>query len=44
MHKFVENIIAFSLRNHILVLFMTVLLFITGIICYIHTPIELIPM
>lgn len=43
MHKFVENIIAFSLRNHILILFLTVLLFITGIICYIHTPIEAYP-
>ncbi|WP_029902728.1 efflux RND transporter permease subunit [Prevotella sp. 10(H)] len=43
MHKFVENIIAFSLRNHILVLFLTVLLFITGIVCYINTPIEAYP-
>jgi len=43
MHKFVENIIAFSLRNHILVLFLTVLLFIAGIVCYIHTPIEAYP-
>lgn len=43
MHKFVENIIAFALRNHILVLFMTGILFITGIICYLHTPIEAYP-
>lgn len=43
MHKFVENIIAFALRNHILVLFLTVLLFIAGIVCYIHTPIEAYP-
>lgn len=43
MHKFVENIIAFSLKNHILVLFLTVLLFVTGIICYINTPIEAYP-
>ncbi|MDR1259398.1 MAG: CusA/CzcA family heavy metal efflux RND transporter [Tannerellaceae bacterium] len=43
MHKFVENIIAFSLRNHILVLFLTLMLFIAGIICYIHTPIEAYP-
>jgi len=43
MHKFVENIIAFSLRNHILVLFLTVLLFITGIVCYVNTPIEAYP-
>ena len=43
MHKFVENIIAFALRNHILILFLTTLLFVAGIVCYIHTPIEAYP-
>lgn len=43
MHKFVENIIGFALRNHILVLFLTAILFVAGIICYIHTPIEAYP-
>lgn len=43
MHKFVENIIGFALRNHILVLFLTAILFIAGIVCYIHTPIEAYP-
>lgn len=43
MHKFVENIIAFALRNHILILFLTTLLFVSGIVCYIHTPIEAYP-
>lgn len=43
MHKFVEAIIAFSLRNHILVLFFTAILFVAGIICYMHTPIEAYP-
>lgn len=43
MHKFVENIIAFALRNHILILFLTVILFVTGIVCYINTPIEAYP-
>ncbi|MCD7936177.1 MAG: CusA/CzcA family heavy metal efflux RND transporter [Tannerellaceae bacterium] len=43
MHKFVENIIAFALRNHILVLFMTVILLVSGIICYKNTPIEAYP-
>lgn len=43
MHKFVENIIAFALRNHILVLFMTGLLLVAGIICYRNTPIEAYP-
>lgn len=43
MHKFVEKIIGFSLRNHVLVLFLTGLLFIIGIVCYLHTPIEAYP-
>lgn len=43
MHKFVENIIAFALRNHILVLFLTGILFIAGIVCYLNTPIEAYP-
>lgn len=43
MHKFVENIIGFALRNHILILFLTVILFITGIVCYLNTPIEAYP-
>jgi len=43
MHKFVKNIIGFSLKNHILILFMTAILFIAGIISYIHTPIEAYP-
>lgn len=43
MHKFVGNIIAFALRNHIFVLFLTVILFISGIVCYLHTPIEAYP-
>ncbi|TWP28958.1 efflux RND transporter permease subunit [Apibacter muscae] len=43
MHKFVEKCIAFSLRNSILVLFLTVLLFLGGILCYFNTPIEAYP-
>lgn len=43
MHKFVERIIAFALRNHILVLFLTGILLIAGIVCYIHTPVEAYP-
>lgn len=43
MHKFVKNIITFSLRNHILILFLTFLLFVIGITYYIHTPIEAYP-
>ena len=43
MHKFVKNIIAFSLKNHVLVLFMTVVLFVAGIVCYLNTPVEAYP-
>lgn len=43
MHKFVENIIGFALRNHILILFLTAILFVAGIVCYQHTPIEAYP-
>lgn len=43
MHKFVGNIIAFALRNHVFVLFLTAILFITGIACYFNTPIEAYP-
>ncbi|WP_353122993.1 efflux RND transporter permease subunit [Dysgonomonas capnocytophagoides] len=43
MHKFVEKIIAFALRNHILILFLTAILFVAGVVCYINTPIEAYP-
>ncbi|PQA60426.1 efflux RND transporter permease subunit [Siphonobacter curvatus] len=43
MSKFVEKIVAFSLRNHILVFFMTFLLVGAGIISYMNTPIEAFP-
>ena len=43
MHKFIKNIIAFSLKNHVLILFLTVILFVAGIISYFNTPIEAYP-
>jgi cobalt-zinc-cadmium resistance protein CzcA len=43
MHKFIKSIIAFSLQNHILVLFLTGILFVAGIVCYLNTPIEAYP-
>ena len=43
MHKLVENIIGFSLRNHVLILFTTALLFVVGLLCYFNTPIEAYP-
>ena len=43
MHQFVKNIITFSLRNHIFILFATFLLLVAGIVAYINTPIEAYP-
>lgn len=43
MQKFIKNIVGFSLKNSIIVFFMTALLVIAGIIAYIHTPIEAFP-
>ncbi|PKQ65961.1 efflux RND transporter permease subunit [Raineya orbicola] len=43
MQKFVQGIVAFSLKNSIIIFFLTTLLLIAGIISYIHTPIEAFP-
>jgi cobalt-zinc-cadmium resistance protein CzcA len=43
MHKFIQNIVAFSLRHHVLVLFMSALLLVAGIIAYRSMPIEAYP-
>jgi len=43
MQKFVKNIITFSLKNHIFILFLTVILLIAGIASYLNIPIEAYP-
>lgn len=43
MQKFVQNIVAFSLKNHVIIFFLTALLLVAGIVSYIHTPIEAFP-
>ena len=43
MQKLVQNIVAFSLKNSLIVFFATALLFAAGIYSYIHTPIEAFP-
>lgn len=43
MQKFVQNIVAFSLKNSLIVFFATALLLAGGIISYMHTPIEAFP-
>ncbi|MDR7130815.1 cobalt-zinc-cadmium resistance protein CzcA [Algoriphagus sp. 4150] len=43
MQKFVQGLVAFSLKNSIVVFFLTALLVVAGIISYINTPIEAFP-
>ena len=43
MKKFVQNIVAFSLKNKFFVIFMTIVLIVLGIVSYINTPIEAFP-
>ena len=43
MQKLIQGIVSFSLRNHLIVFFLTALLAIAGVISYIHTPIEAFP-
>ena len=43
MQKFVERIIAWSLHNHLVVLFLTGLMAVIGVVCFRHTPIEAYP-
>ncbi len=43
MHKFVERIVAFSLKNSIIVFFLTGLLVVAGVVSYLNTPIEAYP-
>lgn len=43
MTRFIQKVVAFSLRNHIIVFFLTFLLAVAGILSYLHTPIEAYP-
>jgi len=43
MTKIVQRIVSFSLKNYIIVLFLTALLVVSGIVAYLHTPIEAYP-
>lgn len=43
MNKLVQGIVAFSLKNSIIVFFLTVVLMVVGIISYLNTPIEAFP-
>lgn len=43
MQKFIQSIVAFSLKNSVIVFFLTGILVVAGIISYLHTPIEAFP-
>ncbi|MFD2787878.1 efflux RND transporter permease subunit [Hymenobacter rubripertinctus] len=43
MTKFIQGIVAFSLKNRFFVFFMTVVLIAGGVYSYVHTPIEAFP-
>ncbi len=43
MQKLVQRIVSFSLKNSIIVFFLTALLLVAGIVSYLHTPIEAFP-
>lgn len=43
MDKLVQGIVAFSLRNSVIIFFLTALLVVAGVVSYINTPIEAFP-
>lgn len=43
MQKFIQSIVSFSLKNSLIVFFLTALLAVAGIVSYFHTPIEAFP-
>lgn len=43
MHKFIDQIIAFSLKNKFFVFFCTLLVLIAGIVCFVRIPIDAFP-
>lgn len=43
MHKFIDNIIAFSLKNKFFIFFCTTLAVIAGIVSFKHTPVDAFP-
>lgn len=43
MQKFIQSIVSFSLKNSIIVFFLTALLIVAGVVSYMNTPIEAFP-
>ena len=43
MHKFIDNIVAFSLKNKFFIFFCTAIAVIAGAVSFKHTPIDAFP-
>ena len=43
MHKFIDNIVAFSLKNKFFIFFCTTIAVIAGAISFKHTPVDAFP-
>lgn len=43
MHKFIDNIVAFSLKNKFFIFFCTIIAVIAGVVSFRHTPIDAFP-
>lgn len=43
MHKFIDNIIAFSLKNKFFIFFLTFLAVVIGAVSFKHTPVDAFP-
>lgn len=43
MHSFIDNIIAFSLKNKFFIFFLTTIAIIAGTVSFIHTPVDAFP-
>ena len=43
MHKFIDNIVAFSLKNKFFIFFCTTIAVIAGVVSFKHTPIDAFP-
>ena len=43
MHKFIDNIVAFSLKNKFFIFFCTAIAVIAGMVSFLHTPIDAFP-
>ena len=43
MHKFIDNIISFSLKNRFFIFFLTVIAVVAGAVSFMHTPVDAFP-